>query len=459
MSNRIAELAREGGVVGAGGAGFPTHIKLDAQVEYVVVNGAECEPLLMVDQMLLVRDALRLADMLEEVRQVLGANEGRIAIKAKYKEAIEAVKEAIGRYPQLRIVPLDDFYPAGDEFVLVYETTGRLVPQGGIPLEVGVVVLNVETLWNLAEVREGRPVTHKWVTVAGAVVQPGTFHVPLGVSIWETVKLTGGPSTSDFAVLDGGPMMGKLVKNLSDPVTKTTKGLVVLPSTSPVIQVRARPLASILHQARAACCQCQECTMLCPRYLLGHELAPHKVILASSYLGSQVGEPITAAFLCSECGLCDLYACPMGLSPRRVNQALKEEMSRWLKNPHKGAPSGVHPWRSYRRVPVKRLISSLGLKHYERPAPAKVVDILPRRVVIPLRQHIGVPAIPVVNVGDKVETGQLVAEIPEGKLGSRLFASISGWVTDCTSSAIVITSDVRQEEDREDETCVGLNRI
>ena len=437
--NAVAELARRAGVVGAGGAGFPTHVKLDARVEYVVVNGAECEPLLTVDQTLLIRDGERLAAMLEEVRQALGAQEARIAIKAKHEKAVAAGKAAVAPYPALQVVPLGDFYPAGDEFVLVYETTGRLVPQGGIPLQVGVVVLNVETLWNLAEAKEGRPVTHKWVTVAGAVKSPGTFRVPLGVSIGEMLTLAGGASVPDFAVLNGGPMMGKLVENLAEPVTKTTKGLVVLPRLSPVVQVRARPLAGILRQARAACCQCQECTDLCPRHLLGHGLAPHKVMLAASYGGSRVAAPLTAAFLCSECGVCDLYACPLGLSPRRVSQALKEELARQgVKNPHKGAPAGVHPWRSYRRVPVARLLPRLGLKPYARPAPAREVTWEPEQVTLPLKQHVGAPAEAVVAVGDRVEAGQLVAEIPAGKLGSRLFASLSGWVAEQTPTALVL---------------------
>lgn len=442
--NEVAELARQAGVVGAGGAGFPTHVKLDAQVEYVVVNGAECEPLLEVDQNLLITAGPRLAAMLEAVRRAVGAREARVAIKAKHEEAVAAAEAAVAAYPALKVVPLGDFYPAGDEFVLVYETTGRLVPQGGIPLQVGVVVLNVETLWNLVEAQGGRPVTHKWITVAGAVARPGTFRVPLGVSVSDMLALAGGATITDFAVLNGGPMMGKLVENLADPVTKTTKGLVVLPRLSPVIEVRARPLSSILRQARAACCQCQECTDLCPRHLLGHGLAPHKVMLAASYGAAEVAAPLTQAFLCSECGVCDLYACPMGLSPRRVSQALKEELARQgVKNPHKGAPAGTHPWRSYRRVPVARLLPRLGLKPYERPAPLREVTWEPEAVTLPLRQHVGAPAEPVVAVGDRVEVGQLVAEIPAGKLSSRLFASISGYVSACTPAALVLTRQAR----------------
>ena len=125
--------------------------------------------MISVDKILLRTKTVCLADMLEEVRKALGAKEAIIGIKEKHQEVIEVVKAALDSYPHLKVMPLGDFYPAGDEVVLVYETTGRQIPQSGIPLDVGVVVINVETLWNLAEAREGRPVTQKWVTVAGAV--------------------------------------------------------------------------------------------------------------------------------------------------------------------------------------------------------------------------------------------------------------------------------------------------
>lgn len=457
--NPVAELARLHGVVGAGGGGFPTHVKLDAQVECVIVNGAECEPLLEVDQALIMGYSHCLVAMLEETRRAVGAGAAVIAIKAKHREALAEARAAADGYPAIRVVPLEDMYPAGDEFVLVYEVTGRLVPQGSIPLQVGVVVLNVETLWNLSRAKVGQPVTHKWVTVAGAVMDPGTFLVPLGVSAAEMIALAGGPSVTDFAVLSGGVMMGTLVESLDEPVTKTTKGLVVLPSRNPAVQVRARPLAAILRQARAACCQCQLCTDLCPRHLLGHELAPHRVMLTASYAGSALEAPVTTAFLCSECGVCDLYACPMGLSPRRVCRALKEEMTRrGLTNPHRGSTASLHPWRSFRRVPLGRLTPRLGLEPYGRRARARDAGLVPDRVVLPLKQGPGQPGQPVVRVGDEVTAGQLVAEIPAGRLGSRVFASISGFVAERTEHSLVIRRRHGRRV-REDETIHRLHRI
>ena len=155
MENRYAEIARACGVVGAGGAGFPTHVKLDARVEYLVINGAECEPLMTVDQVLLLRYARELVRTADGLRAALGAVEARFGVKAKHAGAVDVLRRAAEGYSQVRVVELEDRYPAGDEYVLVYEAAGRQIPQGGIPLDCGVVVVNVETLWNLWRGEDG----------------------------------------------------------------------------------------------------------------------------------------------------------------------------------------------------------------------------------------------------------------------------------------------------------------
>lgn len=440
LENKIVDLARQAGVVGAGGAGFPTHVKLNSQVEYLILNGAECEPLMTVDQVLILKDADRLAAILERVRRELGAKEAIIGIKAKHKEVVAEAERAVAEYGTLRVEPLGDFYPAGDEYVLVFETTGRQIPQGGIPVECGVVVINVETLWNLAEAEAGRPVIQKWVTVAGAVANAGTYFVPLGVSIEEMLALAGGPTIAEYGVINGGPMMGKLVSNLKEPVTKTTKGLLVLPKTNPVIVNQQRPITVILRQAQSMCCQCQMCTDLCPRNLLGYHIKPNNTILSASNGWQVKGAVIAEAFLCSECGACDMYACPMGLSPRRVNQIIKGELVRQgVKNPYKGQQAVVSQWRPYRRIPTKRLLARLDLTEYHSPAIIRSLRYRPKRVELMLKQHIGMPAEPIVALGDWVERAELIAKIPtEGALGSNLFASISGLITEVMGDRICI---------------------
>lgn len=447
MENEVAVLAREAGIVGAGGAGFPTHVKLSARVEYVIVNGAECEPLMTVDQVLMLRCPSELAAMLEQVRLSVEAGKAVVAVKKKHAEAVASMRRACSAYPEQRVHELGDFYPAGDEVVLVYEVTGRLIPHGGIPLDCGVVVLNVETLYNLHKASQGHPLTDKWVTMAGEVRRPGTYCVPLGVSVSEMLALAGGAKLSQFSVINGGPMMGKLVGSLDEPVIKTTKGLLVLPDTSLAVVNRLRPITTVLRQAQSLCCQCRACVDLCPRGLLGYEIRPNRTILAASY-GFQAGKGgIIEALLCSECGVCDLYACPMGLSPRQVNQMLKAELLRnKVQNPYRGKPAVVNSWRPYRRIPTRRLISRLDLADYESPAELLGGDYLPQRVVLPLKQHAGIPAAPLVSVGEQVKRGQLIAQIPgEGALCSNLFSSISGVVDSVTGQEIRICGAERSK--------------
>ena len=165
MTQDIIKKIRDAGVVGAGGAGFPSHVKLAAQAEVVVTNGAECEPLLRVDQQLMVVRAEEMVHGLELAVSVTGAKEGIIAIKGKHKEAIATLQKAIAGKDNLRIHILDDFYPAGDEPITLYESTGRLVPQGGIPIAVGAVVTNTETLINICNAEKGIPVTDTYITL------------------------------------------------------------------------------------------------------------------------------------------------------------------------------------------------------------------------------------------------------------------------------------------------------
>ncbi|MCG2676751.1 4Fe-4S dicluster domain-containing protein, partial [bacterium] len=365
----IIDKVKNAGVVGAGGAGFPTHVKLEAKVEYVIANGAECEPLLRIDQQLMASQANKVIKGLELVMGATGAKKGFIALKEKYKPALEALQARIkdpGSRIQLFI--LADFYPAGDEQILVYEVLKRIVPEGGIPLDVGVVVDNVGTLINITDAMEGRPVTHRYLTISGAVKEPKSVKVPVGMSVGEVIRLAE-PLINDFSILDGGPMMGKLIEDLDSPVMKTTTGLIVLPKDHQVIMNKTLEMRKILRRTML-CMQCTDCTELCPRYLIGHSLKPHKIMRHVGYEMRKELNDITAAFLCSECGLCNLYACPFGLSPLRVNQEIKKELTEAkVKNPHKEAPEEAHSMREYRRVPTERVISRIGVEEYNVDAP------------------------------------------------------------------------------------------
>ncbi|MFQ6059639.1 MAG: 4Fe-4S dicluster domain-containing protein, partial [Anaerolineae bacterium] len=316
---------------------------------------------------------------------------------------------------------------------------------------VGCIVQNVGTLFNIALAQKGIPVTHRLLTVTGAVNEPKTINLPIGTPIGDAIAWAGGikiphwsaRTEEDYAVVVGGPMMGRLAENLSEPIIKTTSGLIVLPRNNPVVRSLGRPAGSWVKRGRSTCDQCRDCTDLCPRYLLGHDLEPHKVMRSINYGLTEPTAIVTAAVLCCECRLCEAYACPLGLSPMAYYQEIKRQLAAqgWKNVVHKRSDLTPHRMREYRRVPVERLIARLGLTEYEEcTCPLDEREYQPKRVAIPLKQHIGVPSQPVVEIGDRVECGDLIAWIPEGKLGANVHASISGRVEAVTSEHIVIVS-------------------
>lgn len=432
----LVESIRNAGVVGAGGAGFPAHVKAASQVEYVVANGAECEPLMYKDAELMSLHAGEIVEAMQAVMAATGATKGIIGVKEKHAAAISAF-EAIIQGTGIELHILGDFYPTGDEFILVHETTGRLIPPAGIPLDVGVVVQNVETLYNIFRALNHQPVTQKYLTIAGAVEQPLTCSVPIGTSFATLIEKAGGATVDDCALFVGGAMMGQLTRDLESCVDKTTGGLIVLPADHTLVQRQERPEEAMHQVGKSACDQCTYCTELCPRYLLGYELEPHKVMRGLVF--SMAGEDFWNKWgtLCCECGLCTLLACPEDLYPREACQRAKREFGAqgldWTgQQAGTGtavpAPVKPHPMNESRRIPLGQLIQRLGLTSYDRPAPFVDLDLQPAQVKLPFKQHVGVASCPLVQVGERVEVGQLVAEIPHGQLGARLHASIGGTV-------------------------------
>jgi RnfABCDGE-type electron transport complex C subunit len=447
MSNQIVENVKAAGVVGAGGAGFPTHVKIAARVDTVIANGAECEPLLHCDQHLMTAQAGEVVQGLLLVMQASGAQHGIIALKRKYRAAITALQTVLDQQSTLNVQLhlLENYYPSGDEFLLVYEVTGRLVPETGLPLHVGCIVQNVGTLVNVARAQQGEPVTHRLLTVTGEVREPKTLHVPIGTSIGEVIQWAGGVKSDNFpsSIVLGGPMMGRLARSPDEPVTKTTSGIIALPADNATVRYLSRPLGSWVKRGRSTCDQCRDCTDLCPRYLLGHDLEPHKIMRTVNYSITELPLNVTAAVLCCECRLCEAYACPLELSPCAYYKEVKRQLAAqgWRNDVHKRTDLIPHTFREFRHVPTERLTARLGLTKYAGfECPLDPGDHQPQRVVIPLRQHIGEAAWPVVHTGDVVFAGDLVGEIPEGKLGARVHASINGRVEKATPKEVVIVS-------------------
>lgn len=440
----IAELKNalfEGGVVGAGGAGFPTYAKLSDQAETVILNCAECEPLLKVDRQLITEYVDDVLAGMQLFVETMGANEGIVAVKRSYVNSIDAINGHIGKYKNLKLHVLPDIYPAGDEVVLIYETTGKVVPQGKIPIVVGCVVVNVETILNAYwKVTKGQNVCKKFITVAGLVHKPATFEVPVGITVQELIDMAGGYVTDDNVMIMGGPMTGRIC-SAGDIVTKTTKAILVLPPTClPVTKRKSTPRMDI-RNAMSVCSQCSMCTSLCPRNLLGGAIEPHEFMRALANGLTDSVDSFLNSFFCVSCGLCEMYSCHQHLSPRTLLDQYKGSLRAKGVKPPERAMKPVNRMREERRVPEHRLVHRLGLHSFDVPAPMAGCTKEIKEVKLLLRQCIGAPCAPTVNVGDAVVEGQVVGRPPEGALGTCLHASISGKVTSVTDSCITIAAE------------------
>ena len=434
----LVDKVREAGVVGAGGAGFPTYVKYQSQAEIVLANGAECEPLLYKDKELMRVFPEEVKKGLELVAETVGASQMIFGIKAKNTDVIGQLHRLFGG-TSIRIFEMGDYYPAGDEYVLVYEATGRLIPYGGYPVNIGCVVSNVETLMNVTLASSGVPVTEKFITVTGAVKNPMTLKVPIGTRMGDLIDYAGGKSCpQDLALLDGGAMMGKLVTDLQTPITKTSGGFIVLPEDHVLIRRRRQDTPEMKKIGQSACDQCTYCTEFCPRYLLGYEIEPHKVMRSLGFVGEKDDYWGKFSINCCECNLCSLFACPEDLDPKQACVRSKRNLK--LKEIPYTPPErdlAAHPMQAHRKVTIHKLTRKLGLMPYDRPALYVENGFRPNKVTIPLKQHVGAPATPVVNVGDTVTLGQKIGDVPSDQMGVPIHASINGVVTAVDPSIII----------------------
>lgn len=421
------------GVVGAGGAGFPTHMKMTKEVGTFIVNGAECEPLLEVDKFLMRERTYEIIKGMEIIAGNLKSERVVLALKKKYKPEILKLNEIVRELDsKIEIFLMDNSYPAGDEQIMVKDVTGKSIPAGGIPLDVDAVVSNVGTVVNIYEAIEGKPVTKKYVSVLGEVNNPIILEVPIGTPLIECIKRAGGAKIPNYAVIDGGPMMGSILhrEELEEKsVTKTTGGLIILPEDHYVIKRKERPVTHILNESKAACIQCRMCTDMCPRYLIGHKLRPHRIMRA---MGMNEGdeEILKEALICCECNICELFACPMGISPKSTNtylkQVFREKGIRF--NGNKDIPE-ADPMRDSRKIPINRLIARLNLTKYYNNKISDLEELKTDKVKIYLSQHIGKPAEPLVKEGERVMEGQKIAGVGRDEFGANIHASINGIVS------------------------------
>ena len=445
----ILEKIEAAGIVGCGGAGFPTHKKLTGNIEYLIVNGAECEPLLRTDRYIMRNFAPQLVRAVTALKEEFHIPKCVFALKHHYREEAEALRKAVREaHAEIEVHELESFYPAGDEQTIVYEVTGRVVPPGGIPILKGAVVDNVATLLCISDAMDGVPFTEKYLTVTGDVARPCVLRVPVGTSFRECIELAGGALGNSWFVVSGGPMMGRRIPMeaaAKEVVTKTTSGILVLPPDGYHARSHELQIRTMLNRARSACIQCSSCTELCPRHLLGHPLRPHRIMrkmAAGGDVREMLDDPdVRNALLCCECGICEVYACPMGLQPRRINGMLKQRLgAAGIRYQGSGADCTASPFRELRKAPTERVAARAGVHRYYDYEITELRTASPERVEIPVKMHIGAPAVPCVSPGDRIPAGSVIAKPAEGALGAVIHAGIGGRV-DSVGERIVIVKE------------------
>ncbi|MDT3697380.1 MAG: 4Fe-4S dicluster domain-containing protein [Ignavibacterium sp.] len=434
---------KQAGVVGAGGGGFPAFKKLDANVEHIIANGVECEPLLYKDREVMLQEADKLIAGLIIAKSITGAAKATIAIKRKNSDLINILKPSADKY-DIDLFIMENVYPAGDEYILVYDVTGKRIPPLGIPLQVGCVVENVESIINITNAVNDIPVTEKYLTIAGAVNNPVTIKVPIGTSYEKCLEFAGGAAVERFSILTGGVMMGSVVNDLSLSVSKTLSGLIVLPEDHSIVVRKTTPAKVYNNIGHSACDQCSICTQLCPRYILGYPIQPHLVMRSLQMTGDEKDILSNWAQNCCECNVCSLFACPEKLDPKNIctdtKKRLRKENKGFSKTELEVLFNDVHPIRDGREIPISFLYKRLGIKKYDRKADfVKTAPV--NSVKIELKNTFGGDAVPCVNPGDVVTKGQMIGKVNGNALATPFHSSIDGRVKEIVNNCVIITSN------------------
>jgi electron transport complex protein RnfC len=303
-AEKIFNAVRDGGVVGMGGAGFPTNVKLKANsnspIHTVIINGCECEPFITCDYRMMLEWTNQILAGALLAAKALNCRNLCIGIEDNKPRAIEAFKKAIEKMPaakDIQVVAVRTKYPQGGERQLIKSVIDVDVPAGGIPPMVGVLVINVATAVAVAEaVVLGNPLTYRAVTVSGSGVKTsGNFYVPIGMAVSELIELAGGLTLDAVKIILGGPMMGFAIADLSTPITKTSGAITVLTK---------KEIGSIRIEAKeTACIRCGRCIEVCPL-----NINPTKIAHAVKHNSLDMAEEYNMS-VCIECGCCS-YVCP-----------------------------------------------------------------------------------------------------------------------------------------------------
>ena len=304
-AKELADLCREMGIVGMGGATFPTAVKLSVpegkKVDTLVINGAECEPYLSADHRLMLEESEEIVQGIEIVRRALSISAVKIGIESNKPDAIETMKKACEGHEDIEIVSLPARYPQGGEKQLVYALTGRKVRNGALPLDIGVIVLNVDTCYVIRRaVYEGRPVVDRVLTVGGTVQKPANYLARIGSPVEWFLDTSGGLLPETRMLIYGGPMMGMAISREDIPVTKGCSGILALDKLSAL-------------EEEGPCIRCGRCVDACPMLLSPTQI--DQCMRKDLYEDAEA----LGVMNCMECGACS-WSCP---SRRNLTQSCR----------------------------------------------------------------------------------------------------------------------------------------